>query len=199
MTANHPGIRDDNLWLQYNPNLTPEELKTYWQKPFSVRPEHGFYAWPKPQVKLRLVDDRTLSEPDFVPKAYLNFFQDKQKLSKFLELNSMEIKKGEDMFNMDKGMFYCELFESFGPQLLSAFVPYVEKFCKSSEESEQRCASELVFGMIKGCRFWPFEPVQKMWTEVLVPCFKTILSNVTTETLQDWEICLSGNSLNILL
>ena len=48
------------------------------------------------------------------------------------------------------------------------------------------------YSFFLGCRFWSFEPVNKLLNEVLIPCFKTILSNVTTETLQDWEICLSG-------
>ena len=191
MTASHPGIRDDNLWMQYTPQMTTEELKTYWAKPFSVKPEAGFYAWKK-EHKLRLVDERSLTEPE--TKAFLDFFNDKEKCQKFIELNTIEIKKGEDMFSMDKAMFYCELFESFGPSLAKVFVPYLQKFCASSEESEQRFAAEMVFGLIKGCRFWTFEPVNHLWTEVLVPCFKTILSNVTTETLQDWEICLSGNN-----
>ena len=43
-----------------------------------------------------------------------------------------------------------------------------------------------------GCRFWSFEHVNKLWNEVLIPCFKLILSNVSSETLPDWEICLSG-------
>ena len=76
--------------------------------------------------------------------------------------------------------------------MLPIFIPYVEKFCASSEECQQRCAAEIVFGMIKGSRFWSFEPVQQLWTGCLVPSFKTILATVTTETLQDWEICLSG-------
>ena len=145
----HPGIREDNMWLQYTPNMNQKDLETYWKKPFTVKPEMGFYAWKK-ITKLRLVDDRVLNEPDFLGKAYMNFFSDKTKLEKFIELNTIEVKKGEDVFSMDKGMLYCELFESFGPQLLPIFTPYVLKFTASSEECQQRWASEVVFGLIKG-------------------------------------------------
>ena len=56
---------------------------------------------------------------------------------------------------MDKGMLYCELFESFGPKILPIFQPYVLKFTASSEECQQRWASEMVFGLIKGtCIFF---------------------------------------------
>ena len=50
----------------------------------------------------------------------------------------------------------------------------------------------LFFYFSLGCRFWSFEHVNKLWNEVLIPCFKLILSNVSSETLPDWEICLSG-------
>ena len=67
-----------------------------------------------------------------------------------IELNTIEVKKGEDLFSMDKGMLYCELFESFGPKILPIFQPYVLKFIASGEECQQRWASEMVFGLIKG-------------------------------------------------
>ena len=49
-----PGIRPDNLWLQYKSQMTDEELSNYWDKPFSVKPGSGFYAWSKPTVKLHV-------------------------------------------------------------------------------------------------------------------------------------------------
>ena len=93
---------------------------------------------------------------------------------------------------MDKGLLYASLFDQFGPELLPIFVPFVQKFTANTEESEQRCAAEMVFGLIKGSRFWPYEPVERLWTSILVPVFQTVLNNVTGETVQDWEICLSG-------
>ena len=49
-----PGIRPDNLWLQYRPQMTDDELSSYWDKPFSVKPGSGFYAWSKPTIKLHV-------------------------------------------------------------------------------------------------------------------------------------------------
>ena len=50
----------------------------------------------------------------------------------------------------------------------------------------------IIFFFSLGCRFWSFEHVNKLWNEVLIPSFKLILSNVSSDTLPDWEICLSG-------
>ena len=74
-----PGIRADNDWIQYTPNMSESDLAAYWKKPFSVKPEQGFYAYKK-VTKLRVVDDRVLSEPDFLNEAYMNFFMDKSKV-----------------------------------------------------------------------------------------------------------------------
>ena len=74
-----PGIRPDNDWIQYTPNMSESDLAAYWKKPFSVKPEQGFYAYKK-VTKLRVVDDRVLSEPDFLNEAYMNFFMDKSKV-----------------------------------------------------------------------------------------------------------------------
>ena len=74
-------------------------------------------------------------------------------MEKFIGFNTIEVKKGEDLFNMDKAMLWCELFESFGPKLLPIFTPYVLKFTASNEECQQRCSSEMVFGLIKGIVF----------------------------------------------
>ena len=110
----HPGSRQDNAWMQYVSKMSPDELKAYWKRPFSVKPEMGFYGWPKPEIVLRVPDDTELQEPSFVRDAFLSFFQDKSKLEKFIELNSMEFKKGEDIFSVDKAQFYSAIFQHFG-------------------------------------------------------------------------------------
>ena len=54
---NNPGLRSDNEFLQYKGKMSEQELIDYWNKPFSVKPANGFYAWTKPQVVLRISDD----------------------------------------------------------------------------------------------------------------------------------------------
>ena len=49
-----PGIRPDNLWMQYNSQMTEKELAEYWERPFTVKPGLGYYAWSKPTVKLHV-------------------------------------------------------------------------------------------------------------------------------------------------
>lgn len=190
-----PGARPANEWMQYRPpDMTDQQLETYWSQPFSVKPEMGFYAWEQPQVKLRVPDDTQLTQPGHVRDQFMAFFTDDAKLAKYIALNAVEHKKGEDFFSMDKALFYSVLFEQFGCDLLlPKFMPHLERLVQSTEESEQRVAAEIVYGLIRGSRFWSFEPTKTMWA-ALVPLFKTVLANMTAETIGDWETCISGAS-----
>jgi len=49
-----PGLRPDNLWMQYNSQMTDKELAEYWDRPFTVKPGAGYYAWSKPKVKVHV-------------------------------------------------------------------------------------------------------------------------------------------------
>ena len=61
------------------------------------------------------------------------------------------------------------------------------------QESDQRVVAELFYGVLRGSRYWTFSSVQSMWSEMSV-LFRSILSNITDETIADWETCLSGAS-----
>ena len=165
----------NRLWKSPNPQL---KIVKFIKIQFNVKPDLGFYAWAKPQVTLRSPDDSELQKPIFIREAFMNFFQDETKRDKYIELNSIEHKKGEDTFSMDKALLYCSLIEELGPNFVNILVPYVQKFCASSEESEQRCAAEIIFGMIRGSRFWSYKPASLLWNQILIPCFKVVLSNL---------------------
>jgi proteasome activator subunit 4 len=74
--------------------------------------------------------------------------------------------------------------------MVKYFEPYVIKFCSSVEECEQICASEIIAGLVKGSRFWSYEPTNRIWSKIIIPAFKEVFAKVTTETLHDWEDCL---------
>ena len=82
-----PGLRSDNEWMQYKGDMTEKDLEIYWEKPYNVKPELGFYAWAKPQTTLRVPDDAELVEPSFVRDKFLEFFNDPTKRDKYIELN----------------------------------------------------------------------------------------------------------------
>lgn len=70
-------------------------------------------------------------------------------------------------------------------------IDFVYTYLLTLQENEQRCAAELVYGIIIGSKFWPYEYVESVWAELL-PILKTVVPNISDETIKDWEICMSG-------
>ena len=178
--------------MQYQMDIkNDEDLKNYWEKPFSVKPEMGFYCWTKDKVKLRVVDDTKNKIPQYFEQIILKFFSEDSNLKLFIELISIEHKKGEDFFSMDKAYFFCMLFETTGTKLFILFLPFLKKMVESEQESEQRACAEIIYGVIRGSRFWTFEESQSTSQE-LSSLIKTAFANMSLETIGDWEAMLNG-------
>ena len=62
-------------------------------------------------------------------------------------------------------------------------MPHVTKLSISDQESEQRLAAEIVYGIVRGSRFWSYDRAKNMWENHISPVFKAVLQNVTTETI----------------
>ena len=48
----------------------------------------------------------------------------------------------------------------------------------------------MVFGLVRGSRFWDWESSQQLWSWLL-PVFQQVLNNVTSETQSYWDYCFS--------
>ena len=183
--------------MQYQINIKNEEdFRSYWEKPYSVKPEMGFYSWSKDKVKLRIVDDIEEKIPKYFEQIILSFFSQDANVKRFVELISLEHKKGEDFFSMDKAYFFCILFETLGAQLFHILLPYLKKLVESEQESEQRASAEIIYGAIRGSRFWSYEDSQATNTE-LSALIKAAFENISLETIGDWEAMLNGATIKI--
>ena len=152
-----PGVREDNQCLQYRGQMSEAELRSYWSKPFIVKSHVGYYTWPARachQDTARLIhtsQDFAL-QPDSVREMISQFFMDETKMNTFVEFNSLEHEKGQDFFSTDRGLFLSFLLEIVGPRLTSMFQPHIERLVSSPEESQQRAAAEMVYGLVRGSR-----------------------------------------------
>ena len=63
----------------------------------------------------------------------------------------------------------------------------------SPEESQQRAAAEMIYGVVRGSRFWDYRATRAIWAWLL-PVFQQVLNAVTAETQSDWDFCFSGAS-----
>ncbi len=43
---------------------------------------------------------------------------------------------------------------------MSIFRPHLERLAGDTQESSQRCLAEIVAGLIRGSKHWPFEKVR---------------------------------------
>lgn len=56
------------------------------------------------------------------------------------------------------------------------FQPHIERLVGSPEESQQRAAAEMVYGLVRGMRFWNFRSAQQAWAWLL-PVFQQVCNN----------------------
>lgn len=73
---------------------------------------------------------------------------------------------------------------------MSQFVPHLEKLVEDKLESSQRCAAEIISGIIRGSKHWEYEKIEKLWA-TLIPLLEKAITNISTETQTDWALCVT--------
>lgn len=156
-------------------------------------PYTGYYAWPK---KLEIYAPSS-QQPSLDPKIRVlneqereieRFFSDAQNIDKLIKYNSLEERKGQDKFSSSRAQMFKGLFRNHGIVHMKLFLPHLERLVGDTHESSHRCAAEIIAGLIRGAKHWPFAMVSEMWRELL-PIIRKALNNFTAETLADWEMC----------
>ena len=193
----HPGLRADNMWLQYDPSLQQDEaaLEAYFSKPFLVKSYQGFYSWPRKNFKMRISSQQPIILPEHVSQSIIQFFSQKTKMDAFIKFVTMEQKKEEDSFSTDKAYFYSMLFEGLGCELTTLFMPRLKVLAASPQESEQRAAAEIISGIMFGTRFHSYQFCKKLNQE-LTSVLRIALDNLTEETIDDWENVFTSSKVD---
>ena len=129
--VNKPGVRQDNLFMQYQGIMEQAEVETYWKKPFIVKSSMGYFGWPGKEEKATVrkihpVEHFTI-KPDSVRGLVSEFFMDETRVKQFVEFNSLEHEKGADFFSTNRGLFLSFLLGNIGPGLAVDFQPHIEK------------------------------------------------------------------------
>lgn len=70
------------------------------------------------------------------------------------------------------------------------FLPHLQRLVGNKQEHYQRCAAEIISGIIRGSKHWNFNQVENLWTE-LIPLLRIALNNMATETVPDWSFCVT--------
>ena len=144
---------------------------------------------------MRVSSDSPSPLPERVTRPVVNFFSNPTNVDTFMKFVTMEHKKGEDYFSTDKAYFYSMLFEGLAPELSPLFMPKLKVLCESDQESEQRAAAEIVYGIMSGTRFHSFKFCEEL-NQDLESVLRSVLVNVTTETIGDWENVFASSKVD---
>lgn len=77
----------------------------------------------------------------------------------------------------------------FEDLLLDVFLFHLQTLVHDKQEQSQRCAAEIISGIIRGSKHWSFDKVKKLWA-TLLPLLKTAFTNMCDETISDWVACV---------
>uniref|UniRef100_A0A1Q3F8W9 Proteasome activator complex subunit 4 n=1 Tax=Culex tarsalis TaxID=7177 RepID=A0A1Q3F8W9_CULTA len=190
-----PGYREDNLWLQYDLDRVPKSQED-WDQPRYMYKTDGFFGWSsdfavyapsKDQPKL----DRSVEEMNDCEKILYAFFTQQENVDKLIKYWSLEEKKGRDKFNRNRFVLIKGLMNTFGDLFLEKFVRHLRPLIDDkTSESSHRCAAEVMAGIMRGAKHWPYDKTAKMYAE-LVPLIRLSLNNVTVDTDVYWGTCFA--------
>ncbi|XP_074105098.1 proteasome activator complex subunit 4 [Cotesia typhae] len=192
-----PGVRTDNKWLQYHYESRPMTEEQWNQDRFVHERHVGFYTKAnKVEVYASPPNQPNFDPqfPEFTESERLidNFFSEPSNIEKLIKFNSIEERKGKDKFNLTRALLYKGLFSNYGIRHMKLFIPHLKSLVEQKHESSQRCAAEIIAGMIRGSKHWPFSMIVEFWKE-LTPIIRTALDNVIDETIHDWEFCFAAS------
>ncbi|XP_058840319.1 proteasome activator complex subunit 4B-like [Topomyia yanbarensis] len=196
-----PGYRDDNMWLQYDLEKVPKNQEE-WDQPRYMYKTDGFFGWSnnftvyapsQDQPKL----DRSLEEMNESEKIIFQFFNVQENVDKLIKFWSLEEKKGRDKFNRNRFCLLKGLANTFGDLFFSKFIQHLRPLIDDkASESSHRCAAEIMAGIMRGAKHWPFDKTAKMYGE-LVPLIRLALNNVTVDTDVYWGTCFATAAENM--
>jgi len=193
-----PGDREDNAWVQYHPDNWPKTEQD-WNSPKYIHKTHwGYYHWPEKMLVYAPANeqpklDRGRDELSPQEKEMVDFFSDSGNISQLIEFLSLEENKGKDRFDSKRFCMWKGLFRNFGNIFLEQLKPSIETLTLAQQESSQRCAAEMIAGLIRGSKHWTWSMTESLWSW-LVPLIRAAVDKVTVETIGDWGICFATAS-----
>ena len=181
------GARKDNLFLLFDPENLPKTETDWSNAQFVHKLHHGFYEWPRDMRVFVPGQDGLPEDMNDVEAIVFEFFTSDDALDRFVDFISLEEIKGADEFDQNKFVLFKGLFRHFGDSLLTPqFRAHLERLMSDDCESSQRCAAEIVGGLVRGTKHWPFRAAAGMWAW-LQPLLRDVLANrISDETLGDW-------------
>ncbi|OQR68927.1 proteasome activator complex subunit 4-like [Tropilaelaps mercedesae] len=187
--------RPFNLFLQLNSANRPDTQER-WDKAIFIHKPYIGYSGLKQEVEVYAPDKDQPQIPSAdqmssVERIIHDSFTNPEFVKQFIFYLAIEENKGKDKFEAERVIFFKSLFRNYGDAFIVNFDEYLNRFLKESkQESEQRCALEILAGMVRGAKHWNF-PMNKRLAEFVVPLFAEGMNNILPETMSDWGACVA--------
>jgi proteasome activator subunit 4 len=155
---------------------------------------YGFAGLPtKLKCKIPVKDflDTTTNQSSsrqIVLETSMKYFTDEAYMKNLLEIWTLE-EKGKSKANK-KAAICRAIARSCGPQALKIILKEIHALGTDTDQWKQRCAADVICGIIFGMKLWDEKTIEEFWTE-LKPVFGSCLDSVTQETLAVWSTALS--------
>lgn len=195
-----PGTRPDNRWLQYELSTLPRNQKD-WDEPKFVHKTEGFFGW-SPEFSVYAPSaqqpplNRSRDELSTAEQIIYDFFINTANINKLIAFWSLEEKKGKEKFNRSRSFLLKGLCDMFGDVLLGPFLEHLERLIvDKNSESSHRCAAELMAGIMRGMKHWPYDMTDKLYDK-LKPLIRSALNNITVDTDVFWGTCFATAAEN---
>lgn len=195
-----PGIRDDNRWLLYDIKTVPRN-QIEWDEPKYSHKTEGFFGWStsfsiyapsrqQPNI------DRTRDEMSVAEQIIFDFFSNNSNFDKLIAFWALEEKKGKEKFNRSRSFLIKALVSTFGEAFTDTICGHIERLIDIKDaESNHRCAAELMAGLMRGLKHWPYDKTEKIYDK-LKPLIRSSLTNITVETDVFWGTCFATAAEN---
>ncbi|KAL7303557.1 hypothetical protein TKK_0003717 [Trichogramma kaykai] len=164
-----PGVRPDNLWLQYDYEKRPLDAAA-WDEPRYINSESiGYWAWPKEYYETAAPwSARPVDKPaSKLERDIEAFFADEANLERLIKFWSLEEKKVHERGNYEFAFLIRGLFRNYGDNLLDAVLKHAERLVEIKQEGPQRCVANIVSGAIMGSKYWSYDMTVRMWSRLL--------------------------------
>ncbi|XP_065205973.1 proteasome activator complex subunit 4-like isoform X2 [Planococcus citri] len=194
-----PGPRPDNSWCLYHENNVPKNETEWNEARYTYSCYIGYYCWPK-ELYLHSSSAtqpmNTLKDDEFtaVNKEVDAFFRDTNNIDKLIKYLSLEESKGQPLKYFQIALFKY-IFKVHGDRYFEILKPHVERLADDQQDGCQRCAAEMLAGIIQGTKLWPYEKSQCV-TKWCADLLKKSLDNVTVETQKNWGTAIASALYN---
>ncbi|XP_055375207.1 proteasome activator complex subunit 4-like [Condylostylus longicornis] len=196
------GLRDDNMWLQYDVNNLPDSEEK-WNNTKFVYKNNGYFGWSSDfkvyaQYKEQPSLDRNFEEMNEIEQALYNFLKKDENIEKFVTFMALEENKEKEKFKRSRFLLIKSIFRMFGDTFYESFHQNIVKLIKENKQpSNHRCAAEIICGVIRGMKHWPFGKTEHIYKTYIVPLIDLIFEHITVETDNFWGTCFATSCENM--